>query len=444
MNQRRIAAIVVGALLATGLVGLSPAAGANAAAPARYAPKIDPRDFGGAVDNPWFPLVPGTRWTYAVKTAHGTEANTVEVTHETREILGVTSVVVHDVVRVGDRVTEETFDWYAQDNDGNVWYFGEDTKELDHGTVTSTEGSWEAGVNGAKAGIIMEARPGVGDVFVQEHATGVAEDQSQVLSLAGHASTGFGIFNNCVQTNEFSALEPGTSEQKLYAPGIGEVKEHSTGGELESLRLRSFTVGPAGFADSIDNPLLPILPGSLALYTGVKDGENETERVIVTNDTKQITGVTTTVVFDRVFINGVLAEKTYDFYAQDLAGNVWYFGEDSREIDNGKVVSREGSWEAGVNGAKPGIVMQAIPGVGNSYHQEDAAGVAQDQATVLALATHADVPFGTFNNCLETQEFSVLDPGSLEVKFYAAGIGLVKSQAISGEQEILRLVEFTA
>src|SRR5205823_3763938 len=127
----------------------------------------------------------------------------------------------------------------------------------------------------------------------------------------------------------------------------------------------------------------------------------------------------------------------------DKIGNVWYFGEDSREIENGKVVSREGSWEAGVNGARPGIVMQAVPGAGDSYHQEDAAGVAEDQATVLALAATADTPFATFRNCLETQEFSALDPGSLEDKFYAAGIGLVKSQAVSGETEVLRLVEFT-
>jgi hypothetical protein len=290
----------------------------------------------------------------------------------------------------------------------------------------------------------MQSRPGVGDVYHQENAPGVAEDQAQNVSLAGDAVTTFGTFKNCLRTSEFSTLEPGGTEQKFYAAGIGEVKEVSSGDEVEVLKLKSFTVGPAGFADKIDNPFLPMEVGSIAVYRGSKDGEAETERVIVTNATKVITGVTTTVVFDRVFVSGELAEKTYDHFAQDKIGNVWYFGEDSREIENGKVTSREGSWEAGVNGARPGIVMQAVPGVGDTYHQENAAGVAEDQATVLSLAAHADTPFATFNNCQQTQEFSALEPDALEDKFYAPGIGLVKSQAIKGETEILRLVEFTA
>ncbi|TMK67876.1 MAG: hypothetical protein E6G60_00100 [Actinobacteria bacterium] len=241
MNQRRIAAIVVGVLLATGLVGLSPAAGANAAAPARYAPKIDPRDFGGAVDNPWFPLVPGTRWTYAVKTAHGTEANTVEVTHETREILGVTSVVVHDVVRVGDRVTEETFDWYAQDRRGNVWYFGEDTKEFAKNGKVSTEGSWESGVDNAYPGIIMKAKPRPGVTYREEYYRGHAEDTARVLGVHAAVKVRAGSYRDAVKTQELTRLEPKIVEHKYYARGVGIVLEVLVKGGVERAELTDYS-----------------------------------------------------------------------------------------------------------------------------------------------------------------------------------------------------------
>jgi hypothetical protein len=397
------------------------------------------------ITNPYFPLLVGSEWVYSGTKDGETELDRVQVTNTTKVVTGVTTTVVLDRVYINGELAEKTYDHYAQDKAGNVWYFGEDSRDIENGKVVSREGSWEAGVNGAKAGIIMQAKPGVGDRYFQEMAIGVAEDQAQNVSLAGGAVTPFGSFQNCLRTSETSPLDVGSIEQKFYAPGIGEVKETSAGDEVEVLKLKSFTVGPAGFSDTIDNPFFPVLPGSVAVFKGSKDGESETERVIVTNDTKVITGVTTTVVFDRVFVNGELAEKTYDHFAQDKIGNVWYFGEDSREIENGQVTSREGSWEAGVNGAKAGIVMQVIPGVGNNLHQEDAPGVAEDQATTLAVGgAHADVPFATFNNCLLTQEFTVLEPGALEQKFYAAGIGLVKSQAISGEQEILRLVEYTA
>ena len=399
-----------------------------------------------SITNAYFPLLPGSTYVYTGTKEADRQLDRMIVTNLTKQILGVSTTVVFDRVFINGVLEEKTYDWYAQDNAGNVWYFGEDTRELDaSGKVTSREGSWQAGVNGAKAGIIMQARPGLGDSYFQEFAAGVAEDHAVNVSFAGRAKNDVGTFTNCLVTHETTPLDPTALDEKVYAPGIGSIKENSLAGPVETLKLKSFELGPAGFGTVIDNPYLPMLPGSIAVYKGTKSGDRVTNRVIVTDLTKAIQGVTTTVVFDRVFVNGVLEEKTYDWYAQDKAGNVWYFGEDTRELDaSGKVVSREGSWQAGVNSAKAGIVMQAVPGVGNTYRQEFAAGVAEDQASVIGLRTRADVPYGSFRNCLETLEFTALEPTVQEHKFYVAGIGLVKSQSVSGESEIMKLVEYSA
>lgn len=199
----------------------------------------------------------------------------------------------------------------------------------------------------------------------------------------------------------------------------------------------------AGWADAIDNPMMPFLPGMRWVYRGVKDGVVEKNRTVVMDQTRQIMGVTCTVVLDRVYENGKLTEKTHDWYAQDKLGNVWYFGEATAEYVNGKVDNREGSWEAGVNDARPGIVMQAAPQVGDSYKQELAAPVAEDEAEVLSLHTHTSSYFGTFHDLLKTQETSPLEPGTAEVKWYARGIGFIRSQTTAGpENEVLKLVSF--
>jgi len=144
------------------------------------------------------------------------------VTAATKVIQGVTCRVVHDRVFINGVLEEDTFDWFAQDNKGNLFYFGEDTKEFDAaGHVTSTAGSFEAGVNGAQAGIIMEADPKVGDTYRQEFAKGVAEDQATVLNLNSTATTPAGTFSNCLQTKEFTHLKPGNVEEKRYARGLG-------------------------------------------------------------------------------------------------------------------------------------------------------------------------------------------------------------------------------
>jgi hypothetical protein len=187
-----------------------------------YNPSIDPADFVSEIDNPLWPLVPGTLYVYQ----GGEETIEVTVTNDTRQVLGVTTIVVHDVVSVGGEIIEDTYDWYAQDSAGNVWYFGEDTKEYEGGQVVSTEGSWEAGVDGAKAGIVMHAtQPAIGLPYRQEYYVCEAEDMAEVVSLSESVTVPYGSFDNCLQTREFTRLEPDLNEYKYYAPGVGMVLE---------------------------------------------------------------------------------------------------------------------------------------------------------------------------------------------------------------------------
>jgi hypothetical protein len=181
----------------------------------------------------------------------------------------------------------------------------------------------------------------------------------------------------------------------------------------------------ADFVAGIDNPYLPLTPGTVYHYRSETPDGLETNDVAVTRDNKQILGVNVTVVHDQVFLDGELAEDTFDWFAQDTEGNVWYFGEDSKEIEDGQVVSTEGSWEAGVGDNEPGIIMLAHPKVGLAYHQEIAPDVAEDMARVLSLKASPEVPYGSFDTCVGTMEWSLIEHGVREKKSYCPGVGLV-------------------
>ena len=186
--------------------------------------ELDPADFTSEIDNPWMPFRTGSRWVYRETDAEGAEQR-VEVTvlDETREVLGVETRVVHDVVTEDGELVEDTFDWYAQDADGNVWYFGEDTTEFEDGQASTTAGSWEAGVDGAQPGILVPAEPEVGMTYRQEYYEGEAEDTAEVLSLEEKVEVPFGMFDNVLMTRDFTPLEPDILEHKFYARGVGVV-----------------------------------------------------------------------------------------------------------------------------------------------------------------------------------------------------------------------------
>jgi hypothetical protein len=204
-------------------------------------------------------------------------------------------------------------------------------------------------------------------------------------------------------------------------------------------------IDPANFQAVVDNPWFPLKPGSKYVYSGVKDGEPARDVFVITGETKVIEGVPCVVVSDRNYLTGVLEERTFDYYTQDRQGNVWYFGEDTAELDkNGKVKTTEGSWLTGKDGAQPGIFMEANPVVGHSYRQEYYPGQAEDQFEVLSLASKVSVPYGSFNDALLTKEWTSLEPGVLDHKYYVKGIGEVAELTAKGPVERALLVSYTA
>jgi len=206
-------------------------------------PDPDPQDFVERIDNPYLPLVPGSVWRYRSSSPEGDETDVVTVTDRTKVVDGVTTTVVHDVAKdESGAIIEDTYDWYAQDSAGNVWYFGEATTAYD-GKKPSTEGSWEAGVDGAQAGLAMPATPRVGDGYAQEYSKGVAEDHGEILAVDATVSIPFGSYDKVVRTEDTTPLEPGLVEQKYYAPGLGVVMEKTVAGGEELVELVSFTEG---------------------------------------------------------------------------------------------------------------------------------------------------------------------------------------------------------
>ena len=192
-----------------------------------YNVTIEPDNFvsSNITGNLYWPLATGKVLTYEGEDEDGTAIRVVtEWTTETKIIKGVTCVITHDLAYKDGELAEDTYDWYAQDRDGNVWYFGEDTKEIENGSVVSTEGSWEAGVDGALPGVIMFADPLPGVWHRQEYYDGVAEDVGQVLNLNVSVTVPFSQFGNCLQTAEWNLNEPGVVEHKFYAPNVGLIR----------------------------------------------------------------------------------------------------------------------------------------------------------------------------------------------------------------------------
>lgn len=197
---------------------------------------------------------------------------------------------------------------------------------------------------------------------------------------------------------------------------------------------------PGDFVETIDNPYFPLKPGTTFTYQGRQDGEPRVVTVLVTHKTKAIAGVSATVVLDQVLVAGKPEEKTFDWYAQDKRGNVWYLGEDSSDFVGGKWVRSEGSWETGVEAARPGIVMEAHPKAGHVYRQEYSRGNAEDMAKVLGGGRSVTVPFGAFADVLETSEWTPLEPGVIEHKYYVRGVGNIGTMMVKGGSETEQLV----
>jgi hypothetical protein len=203
------------------------------------------------------------------------------------------------------------------------------------------------------------------------------------------------------------------------------------------------SIDPSEFSTVIDNPYWPMVPGNRWVYSEEEDGASQRVVVTVTNDTKTIDGVETRVVHDVVSDHGVKVEDTHDWYAQDSAGNIWYFGEDTTEYEHGKPASTKGSFEAGVDGAEPGIALPADPAAGMSYREEYKAGEAEDQAGVLSTDAQVEVPFGHFSGAVLTSNTNPLERKVQEFKLYARGVGPVMELLVSGGSGRTELISYT-
>jgi hypothetical protein len=233
--------------------------------------------------------------------------------------------------------------------------------------------------------------------------------------------------------------------------GCGSSSSSSGGSSASStIKIRSApTSGPpyhpkivaADFTTHVTNRYWPLRPGAAWVYDGTKDHVPEHVVVTVAKETKTVLGVKCLVIHDRVTINGSLEENTTDWYAQDRSGAVWYFGEDSKDYKNGVVVSTQGTWEAGVDGAQPGVVIQGNPKPGPTYRQEYRPGVAEDMAKVLTTTAVQSVPAGAFRHVVETYDTDPLNPDKVERKFWAPGVGAVHVVRVGGShQEEIKLV----
>jgi hypothetical protein len=206
--------------------------------------QLDPAEFGANIDNPYWPMAPGSRWRYRERDAAGnTRHIEVTVLGKTERIAGIDARVVHDVVSENGEVQENTYDWYAQDSEGNIWYLGEDTTEYEHGRVKTRKGSWRAGIDGAQAGVILPAHPRLGVGYRQEYYEGKAEDAAEVLGLGQRARVPYGFFDRLLVTRDYTPLEPDVVEHKFYALGLGPILAVTVAGGRDHEALVRFQRG---------------------------------------------------------------------------------------------------------------------------------------------------------------------------------------------------------
>ena len=230
-------------------------------------------------------------------------------------------------------------------------------------------------------------------------------------------------------------------EEMKLALLLGAAALAATLGTSASPASPSQNQGPAGFVARVDNPWFPLRPGTIYVYRGVKDGQPSRDVFVVTARTKRVQGVRCTVVRDKLYLRGRLEERTEDWYAQDEAGDVWYFGEATAELDReGNVRTTEGSWQAGVDGARAGIFMPARPHPGEAGLQELYEGHAEDHFRVLRLTAGVHTPAASSHRALLTREWTPLEPAVVDHKLYVRGVGNVLEQTVKGGDERNELV----
>ena len=412
-----------------------------------YTVNINPADFVAVVDNPYFPHIPGSKFVYEGQTKDGLERVEIIVLEETKMVMGVTTTIMRDTVFVDGQIKEDTYDWLAQDKEGNVWYFGEDVNDYKNGVVASKVGSWEAGVDGALPGIVMFGDPAahVGETYLQEYYAGQAEDTADVLSASQRVEIPFGSFENVVQTYDYTPLNPDSQEHKFYAEGIGQIKsiDLKTGDEVVLVKYI-----PAGGANGLNipiapdsqrvdlatptfsnptkitNPLYPYSQTDQIMLLGLVDGQPFHVIYTLLPYTRKLDWnrqqVETIVVQYVAQINGRMEEYALDWYAQADDGSVWYFGESVFDYKDGVIYKTDGTWLVGKDGPAA-MIMPANPQVGDVFRVENIPGVAFEEITVKATNVTVQGPKGPITGAMVGQELHM--DGSYSNKTYAPGYG---------------------
>ena len=451
-------------------------------------------DQPAVIDNQWLPLIAGTQWIFEGTTDEDGEQipHRIEftVTDLTKEIDDVSTVVAFIEDYADDELVEAELAFYAQDNDGNVWYLGEYPEEYEDGEFIEAP-AWIAGLEGAKPGIKMMAEPRLGtDSYSQGWGPEVEwTDRGQVYKLGQQTCVAFDCFSDGLVVDEFNQEEPNAYQLKYYARGVGNVQvgwrgEDAQQEELElvemtrldpgdmgdvrkaafALEARAYEISPdvygqtppsevpAGaveaseraeklyeeldrenFDDStnIENKWLPMQPGTQWTFEGytIEDGDLIPHLLVftVTDLIKEIDGVSTAVAWIEDYSNEELVEAEIAFYAQDNDGNVWYFGEYPEEYERGQFVDAP-AWIAGLENARAGIKMPAEPQLGMPSVSQGLAPMVQwtDRGEIYRMDQHTCVPFDCYDDVLIMDEFNAEEPGAIQLKFYAPDVGQVR------------------
>ncbi len=241
METTQLIRTMVGLLALVGLPGCADDPKSDGSGGETYDPMIDAAEFSTTIDNPFLPWTPGMELRFVEDEVYSI---VITVTDEVRTVMGVDCVVVHDQLTDADgAIVEDTFDWYAQDSAGNVWYFGEETVEYDEQGNPDPAGSWEAGIDGALPGIAMPADPVAGEPYRQEFLEGEAEDWGQIIEVDVDITVPAGSYTGCLKTKDWSGLHPTTDiENKIYCPGVGNVKAEVVEGGVGLEELTEATV----------------------------------------------------------------------------------------------------------------------------------------------------------------------------------------------------------
>jgi uncharacterized protein YbaA (DUF1428 family) len=470
--------------------------------------QFDPDNFDDStnIDNQWFPLQPGTQWIYEGTTTEDDETfeHRIEftVTDMTKEIEGVRTVVAWIEDFSDDELVEAEIAFYAQDNDGHVWFLGEYPEEYEDGELVSAL-TWIAGVRSARAGIAMMANP---QLDMPSYAQGYGpevhwSDRAQVVELGQETCVAFDCYLDVLITEEFNANEPNAFQLKYYAAGVGHVRvgwrgEDATQEELElveyvqldaeallevsteALRLEksAYQVSPRVYGhtepiettiileaefvpfdpNDYDNPTditnewLPLQPGTRWVFEGTTTEDDETSdhriEFTVTDLTKEIAGVRTVVAWIEDFSDDELVEAEIAFYAQDNDGNVWFFGEYPEEYEDGKFVTAP-TWIAGLKDALAGVKMRADPQLDTPAYFQGWGPVVEwtDYGQVDQMGEETCVAVDCYQDVLVIAESSLEEEDAYQLKYYARGVGNVRVgwRGEDATQEELELVSYT-